>query len=149
MADDVTTCGICAEPFKNGRTSSPSRPMGSTSVGPHMELSTKHAVSDVLEKFWPHPMCLFSIAREAEGPASTVVAVPPEPPDEGGRRCPKNVNRNRTFVVRTLYRLMPVIFVSRLGGPFGRKALGKAGTASFVVAPGIPLGRSAAPRWLW
>jgi hypothetical protein len=34
-------------------------------------------------------VCLFSIAREAEGPASTVVAVPPEPPDDGGEALPK------------------------------------------------------------
>jgi hypothetical protein len=43
----------------------------------------------VREKFWAHPVCLFSIAREAEGPASTVAAVPPEPPNDGDETLPE------------------------------------------------------------
>jgi hypothetical protein len=62
-----------------------------------MELSTKHAVSDVhralgiesAEKFWAHPVCLFSLTREAEGPASRVAAMPPEPPDDGDEALPE------------------------------------------------------------
>jgi hypothetical protein len=75
--DDVTTCGICFEPFKDGELAVQVARWGSlvrAGYGPPL--------SREVEKFWAHPVCLFSIAREAEGPASTVVAVPPEPPDE-------------------------------------------------------------------
>jgi hypothetical protein len=88
MAMQDTTCGICSEPFKNGEVAVQAARWRNPFVGPHGELSTKHAAEDVREKFWAHPVCLFSIAREAEGPASTVVTVPPEPPDEGGEALP-------------------------------------------------------------
>jgi hypothetical protein len=96
--DDVRTCGICSEPFKNGEVAVQA---ARWIVGPHREinpflleevrerLSTAHAVSDIREKFWAHPVCLFSIAREAEGPASRVAAMPPEPPDEGDETLPE------------------------------------------------------------
>jgi hypothetical protein len=87
--DDVTTCGICSEPFKNGDVAVQAARWGNPFVGPHMELSTRHAVSDVCDKFWAHPVCLFSIAREAEGPASRVAAMPPEPPDDGDEALPE------------------------------------------------------------
>jgi hypothetical protein len=85
---DLPTCGICFEPFRNGEFAVQVARWGNPFVGPHMELSTKHAVSDVREKFWAHPVCLFSIAREAEGPASTVAATPPEPTDDGDEALP-------------------------------------------------------------
>jgi hypothetical protein len=96
--DDVTTCGICSEPFKNGEVAVQA---ARWFVGPHRELnpclleevrerlSTEPAMSDVREKFWAHPVCLFSIAREAEGPASRVAAMPPEPPDDGDEALPE------------------------------------------------------------
>jgi hypothetical protein len=73
--DDVTTCGICSEPFKNGEVAVQAARwcnplLGAPGTGP------------ISEKFWAHPMCLFSISWEAEGPASHVAAMPPEPPDE-------------------------------------------------------------------
>jgi hypothetical protein len=70
--DDVATCGICSEPFKNGEVAVQAARWGKFFVGPYIR-----------EKFWAHPVCLFSIAREAEGPASRVAAMPPEPPDDG------------------------------------------------------------------
>jgi hypothetical protein len=84
--DDVTTCGICFEPFKNGDVAVQAARWGNVvnpGYGPPLMLRE--------ERFWAHPVCLFSIAREAEGPASTVVAVPPEPPDEAlpEKRKPK------------------------------------------------------------
>ena len=72
--DDATTCGICFEPFTNGDVAVQAARWGG-GVPPM-------APQFVREKFWAHPMCLFSIAREAEGPASHVAAMPPEPPDE-------------------------------------------------------------------
>jgi hypothetical protein len=81
--DDLKTCGICSEPFKNGDVA-----VQAARCRPDIELSTNwlekaQRVAEVREKFWAHPVCLFSIAREAEGPASRVAAMPPEPPDEG------------------------------------------------------------------
>jgi hypothetical protein len=76
--DDVTTCGICSEPFRNGDVAvQAARWAGNAFVGPH-----------VSAKFWAHPVCLFSIARETEGPASRVAAMPPEPPDDGDEASP-------------------------------------------------------------
>lgn len=69
---------FCSEPFKDGEVAvQAARWSGLVRAGDL--LMAPH----VREKFWAHPVCLFSLAREAEGPASTVVAVPPEPPDEG------------------------------------------------------------------
>ena len=42
----VPTCGICSEPFKNGDVAVQAARWGNPFVGPHRELSTKHAVSD-------------------------------------------------------------------------------------------------------
>ena len=70
--DDEKACGICSEPFKNGELAVQA---AQWFVGPFS--------SDVGVKFWAHPVCLFSLAREAEGPASRVAAMPPEPPDDG------------------------------------------------------------------
>jgi hypothetical protein len=89
MAVAVATCGTCSEAFKNGELAVQAARWGNPFVGPNMELSTEHAVSDVLEKFWAHPVCLFSIAREAEGPASRVAAMPPEPPNDGDEASPE------------------------------------------------------------
>ena len=58
--DDVTTCGICSEPFKDGELAVQVARWGSlvkAGYGPPL--------SRVLEKFWAHPMCLFSISRQA------------------------------------------------------------------------------------
>jgi hypothetical protein len=86
--DDVTTCGICSEPFKNGEVA-----VQAARCRPDIELPTNFTpeiiekldkaqrVAEVREKFWAHPVCLFSLAREAEGSASRVAAMPPEPPD--------------------------------------------------------------------
>jgi hypothetical protein len=76
--DDVTTCGICSEPFKNGEVAVQAARWGNPFIGPYIR-----------EKFWAHPVCLFSIAREAEGPASRVAAMPPEPPDDGDEALPE------------------------------------------------------------
>jgi len=73
--DDVTTCGICSEPLKNGDVAVLAARWRNPFVGPQ-ELSAKLGVSAVREKFWAHPVCLFSIARDAEGPASRVAAMP-------------------------------------------------------------------------
>jgi hypothetical protein len=88
--DDVTTCGICSEPFKNGDVA-----VQAARCRPDIELPTNFTaeiieklekaqrVAQIRERFWAHPVCLFSLAREAEGPASRVAAMPPEPPDDG------------------------------------------------------------------
>jgi hypothetical protein len=81
--DDVATCGICSEPFKNGEVAVEAARWGV--LGPGHPINAPF----VREKFWAHPVCLFSIAREAEGPASHVAAMPPEPPDDGDEALPK------------------------------------------------------------
>ena len=77
--DDVRpTCGICSEPFKNGDVAVQAARWDNVpnpGYGPALRLRE--------EKFWAHPVCLFSIAREAEGPASRVAGMPPEPPGDG------------------------------------------------------------------
>jgi hypothetical protein len=79
--DDVTTCGICFEPFKDGDVAvQAARWVGGVPL---------MAPQFVREKFWAHPVCLFSLAREAEGPASRVAAMPPEPPDDGEEALPE------------------------------------------------------------
>ncbi len=83
MTDDVKTCGICSEPFNNGDVAVQAARWNGLVMAGHGPPLLRE------EKFWAHPMCLFSIAREAEGPASTVVALPPEPPDDGGEALPK------------------------------------------------------------
>jgi hypothetical protein len=82
--DDVTTCGICSEPFKNGDVAVQAARWGlrPTPQRPYMG-------NHIREKFWAHPVCLFSIAREAEGPASRVAAMPPEPPGDGDEALPE------------------------------------------------------------
>jgi hypothetical protein len=112
--DDVKTCGICSEPFKNGDVAvqaarwcltgvssgfadvwalSQGAPAGVPSeIIERLAVGSNEAPLLREEKFWAHPVCLFSIAREAEGPASRVAAMPPEPPDEGDeaeKRKPK------------------------------------------------------------
>lgn len=83
--DDVTACGICSEPFRNGDVA--------VQAARWRDLVMAGYGAPLLreKKFWAHPMYLFSIAREAEGPASTVGAVPPELPDEAlpEKRKPK------------------------------------------------------------
>jgi hypothetical protein len=80
--DDVTSCGICSEPFKNGDVAV----QAARWVNPLLGAPGTGLIS---EKFWAHPVCLFSIAREAEGPASRVAAMPPEPPDDGDEALPE------------------------------------------------------------
>jgi hypothetical protein len=78
-----TTCGICSEPIKEGEVAvQGARWWGLVKAGYGAPLFRE-------EKFWAHPMCLFSIAREAEGPASRVAAMPPEPPDDGDEALPE------------------------------------------------------------
>jgi hypothetical protein len=85
--DDVKTCGVCSEPFKNGDVAvQAARWRGNPFCRHH-----------VGEKFWAHPVCLFSIGRETEGPASRVAAMRQSPLMMGTRRCPRNVNPSRTF----------------------------------------------------
>jgi hypothetical protein len=60
--DDVTTCGICSEPFKDGDVAVHVARWGSP-----LPLSSLRP--DVREKFWAHPVCVFSIAKETQGPA--------------------------------------------------------------------------------
>jgi hypothetical protein len=103
--DDVTTCGICFEPFKHGDIAVQAARWGGASFMPIVPKGAPKEIIDRLnvatvqallvyekfdyEKFWAHPVCLFSIAREAEGPASRVAAMPPEPPDDGGEALPE------------------------------------------------------------
>jgi hypothetical protein len=60
--DDVTTCGICSEPFKDSdvavQVARWDSPFPLPSLRPHIR-----------EKFWAHPVCVFSIAKETQGPA--------------------------------------------------------------------------------
>ena len=84
--DDVTTCGICSEPFKDGDVAvEAARWAGDQFIWPPGSAPVPH----IREKFWAHPVCLFSIAREAEGPASRVAAMPPEPLDDGDESLPE------------------------------------------------------------
>jgi hypothetical protein len=92
--DDVTTCGICSEPFKNGEVAVQAARWAGAVVPPAGPLMPRYIIDRlhtplVCEKFWAHPVCLFSIAREAEGPASRVAAMPPEPPDNGDEALPE------------------------------------------------------------
>jgi hypothetical protein len=82
--DDVTTCGICSEPFKNGEVAVQAARWGLCGV-----VRKPYVGNHISEKFWAHPVCLFSLAREAEGPASRVAAMPPEPPDDGDEALPE------------------------------------------------------------
>jgi hypothetical protein len=79
--DDAKTCGICSEPFNNGDVAVQAARWVGVSFAPIAPV--------IREKFWAHPVCLFSIAREAEGPASRVAAMPPEPPDDGDEALPE------------------------------------------------------------
>ena len=82
----IPTCGICSEPFKDGDVAvEAARCSENRFTWPPGIAPTAH----IGEKFWAHPVCLFSIAREAEGPASRVAAIPPEPPDDGGEALPE------------------------------------------------------------
>ena len=85
---DVPTCGICSEPFKTGEVAVQATTWSGLVRVPSGGQFTYGAPYS-RENFWAHPVCLFSIAREAEGSASTVVAVPPEPPIEGGEALPE------------------------------------------------------------
>jgi len=89
---DVPTCGICSEPIKDGEVAvQAARWSGSVMVGGR--LTPKGVLTPgapySCEKFWAHPVCLFSIAREAEGPASRAAAMPPEPPDDVDEALPE------------------------------------------------------------
>jgi hypothetical protein len=55
--DDATRCGICGEPFKDGEVAVQAmRPFFSRERW--------------AEKFWAHPVCVFSVAREEEAAPS-------------------------------------------------------------------------------
>jgi hypothetical protein len=85
--DGMRTCGICSEPFKNGEVAvQAARWSGLVRVPGQL---TTYGDRYSREKFWAHPVCLFSIAREAEGPASRVAAMPPEPPDDRNEALPE------------------------------------------------------------
>jgi hypothetical protein len=80
--DVAKTCGICSEPFNDGDVAvQAARWAGLVRADYGAPLLRE-------QKFWAHPMCLFSIARETEGPASRVAAMPPEPPDDGDVALP-------------------------------------------------------------
>jgi hypothetical protein len=67
---DVPTCGICSEPFNNGDVAVQAARWNGLVMGGYGPPLLRE------EKFWAHPMCLFSIARETEGPESRVAAMP-------------------------------------------------------------------------
>jgi hypothetical protein len=55
--DDATRCGICGEPFKDGEVAVQAmRPFFSRERW--------------AEKFWAHPVCVFTVAREEEATPS-------------------------------------------------------------------------------
>src|SRR5262249_21114924 len=58
---DAMMCGICSEPFKDGEVAIQAiRRWTSDNTPAHL-----HGV----EKFWAHAVCVFSGARETEGPS--------------------------------------------------------------------------------
>jgi hypothetical protein len=63
--DDATRCGICGEPFKEGEVAVQA---ARCQVGAGLFRPNKQRiVAEVrAEKFWAHPVCVFSVAREDE-----------------------------------------------------------------------------------
>jgi hypothetical protein len=66
--DDVTRCGICGEPFKDGdiAVQTVRYPIYARRLKRATDLRREEAVEN---SFWAHPVCVFTIAREEEGPA--------------------------------------------------------------------------------
>jgi hypothetical protein len=73
--DDPTRCGICGEPFKEGEVAIQAmRPLFRTHVQSYLggervgEIRTPDLKRGP-EKFWAHAVCVFTVARETEGPS--------------------------------------------------------------------------------
>jgi hypothetical protein len=54
--DDAKMCGICSEPFKDGEVA--------VQAARYRVWNTY--AEGLADKFWAHPVCVFSVARETE-----------------------------------------------------------------------------------